>query len=269
MNEIISIENVSYGYDDKKDVIKNISLNINKGEYVSVLGHNGSGKSTLIKLINGLIMPKTGNVIVNGINTQDVNHLWDVRRCCGMVFQNPDNQLVATSVEEDVAFGLENIGVPREEMEERIVSALKAVSMEEYRKREPSMLSGGQKQRVAIAGILAMRPKIILLDEATAMLDPKGRNEVMEIVDKLNHEMGITVIHVTHHMEQALLSTRSIVINDGQVILDDTPMNVFKNARLEELRLMPPEIIRLIQGLNIDMDEFSYEGVWENICKLK
>ncbi|MBQ5849588.1 MAG: energy-coupling factor transporter ATPase, partial [Lachnospiraceae bacterium] len=263
MSEIISIENVSYGYDDKKDVIKNVSLHINEGEYVTVLGHNGSGKSTLIKLMNGRIVPDKGRVLVSGIDTHDINRLFDVRKCCGMVFQNPDNQLVATSVEEDVAFGLENIGVKREEMEERIGSALRAVSMEEYRKREPSLLSGGQKQRVAIAGILAMRPKVILLDEATAMLDPKGRNEVMDIVDKLNNDMGITVIHVTHYMDQALLSSRSIVVNDGEIVLDDMPINVLRNPKISELSLMTPNIIRLMEAFNIEMEEFSYEGVWD------
>lgn len=269
MNEIISIKNVSFSY-DKKDVIKNINLHVNEGEYITVLGHNGSGKSTLIKLINGLIIPGSGTVTVDGMDTGDESHRWDVRRVCGMVFQNPDNQLIATSVEEDVAFGLENIGVPREEMDKRIDDALKAVSMLEYREREPHMLSGGQKQRVAIAGILAMRPKVILLDEATAMLDPKGRKEVMDVIGMLNKEMGITIIHVTHHMEQALLSKRSIVVSDGQIIIDDTPLNVFKDSRIEELRLDVPEIIKLTRGLGLELEgSFSEEGVWDKICKLK
>lgn len=269
MGEIISMKNVSFGYDDDKDVIKNINLHIDEGEYVTVLGHNGSGKSTLVKLINGLIMPKSGVVTVDGFDTKDQEHLWDVRRCCGMVFQNPDNQLVATSVEEDIAFGMENIGIPREEMDKRIDESLAVVSMEGFREREPHMLSGGQKQRIAIAGILAMRPKVILLDEATAMLDPKGRKEVMDIVGKLNRDMGMTVIHVTHHMDQALLSKRSIVVKDGEIVIDDTPINVFKDSRVDELRLEIPEIIKLIRGLELDMDSFSYEGVWENICRLK
>lgn len=267
MKEIISIENVSFGYDDKKDVIKNVSLTINEGEYVTILGHNGSGKSTLVKLINGLILPKKGTVRVDGFDTKDEEHIFDVRKCCGMVFQNPDNQLIATSVEEDVAFGLENLGVPREEMDARIDKALNDVSMSEFRKSEPHNLSGGQKQRIAIAGILAMRPKVILLDEATAMLDPKGRKEVMDIAEKLNKEMGITIIHVTHHMEQALCSHRSIVVSEGEIVIDDTPMNVFKNSRLEQLSLDVPEIIKLIRGLGIDIDSFSYEEVWERICR--
>ena len=267
MKDIISIQNVTFGYEEGKDIIKNLSLNIKEGEYVSVLGHNGSGKSTLVKLINGLLLPRDGAVFVNGLDTKSPENILSIRKTCGMVFQNPDNQLVATSVEEDVAFGLENIGVPQPEMDGLIDKALSAVSMSEFRKREPHNLSGGQKQRIAVAGILAMEPKVILLDEATAMLDPKGRNEVMEIVERLNNR-GITIVHVTHHMDQALLSRRCIVVNGGEIVIDDTPINVFKNRRLEELKLKVPEIIKLINGLDIELDEFSYEKVWEAICRL-
>lgn len=269
MDSIISVENVTFAY-EKKNVLKDINLNINDGEFVTILGHNGSGKSTLVKLINGLITPSKGTVLVGGLDTKDEKTIWEVRRTCGMVFQNPDNQLIATSVEEDVAFGLENLGVDPNEMDDRIEYALKSVSMAEYRKNQPHMLSGGQKQRVAIAGILAMKPKVILLDEATAMLDPKGRKEVMDILHHLNRDMGMTIVHVTHHMEEALLGGRCIVMSDGGVVMDGEPLDVFYDDRIEELSLETPPIIRLTKALGINMNgQFNYEEVLERICQLK
>lgn len=268
MNSIISIKDVSFAYDDI-EVLKNVNLEVQPGEFIAVLGHNGGGKSTLVKLMNGLILPATGTVTIDGAVTNGKDTIWQIRSTCGMVFQNPDNQLIATSVEEDVAFGLENIGVPREEMDERIDDALGAVSMSEFRKNQPHMLSGGQKQRIAIAGILAMRPRVILLDEATAMLDPKGTREVMDILTKLNKEMGITIIHVTHHMDEALCASRAVVMSGGEIIMDDTPVKVFMDDRIEELRLDMPPIIKVAKELGIKIDgEFSKEEVLFNICRL-
>ena len=209
MSEIIKLEDVGFVYDESITALKNLNLSINKGEYIVVLGHNGSGKSTFAKLLNGLLLPTSGKVFVDGFDTTNKDEIWEVRKRAGMVFQNPDNQIVATTVEEDVAFGLENIGVPTQEMQGRIDNALQEVSMIEYKQKEPHMLSGGQKQRVAIAGILAMYPDIIILDEATAMLDPKGRKDVLAMIDKLNHQMGKTIIHITHYMEQALFADRA------------------------------------------------------------
>lgn len=270
MNNIIEVKDVCFSYDEKQ-VLKNINLTIKKGEYVTILGHNGSGKSTLVKLFNGLNLPSKGQVLIDGMDTKDQTKIWDIRKCCSMVFQNPDNQLVATSVEEDIAFGLENIGVPQEQMNERIEKALKAVSMEAFRKKEPHNLSGGQKQRIAIAGVLAMEPQIILFDESTAMLDPKGRKDVMDVIDVLNKQYGKTIIHVTHHMYQALYSDRAIVLSDGEVVLDDTPLNIFRNPKIKELALSLPPVIELMQKLEgvIDFgDEYTEEGVMEKICQL-
>ena len=242
---------------------------------IIVIGCPGSGKSTFTQALIGLVPnfyrgAYGGCVLVDGVNVNDVK-TDDLCQKIGLVFQNPFNQVSGSknTVYEEIAFGLENLGVPREEMDERIDCALGDVSMSEYRDREPHMLSGGQKQRIAIAGILAMRPKVILLDEATAMLDPKGRQEVMDIAEKLNKEMGITIIHVTHHMEQALYSDRSIVVSDGQIVMDDTPINIFKDSRIDELSLEVPEIIKLMRGLDLSLDSFSYEEVWEHICRLK
>ena len=232
---MICIDNISFKYDEAGAyALKNVSLEINSGEMIAIVGHNGSGKSTLAKHLNGLLLPTEGDVRVDGDSTRDENALNSIRRRVGMVFQNPDNQIVTTVVEEDVGFGPENIGVPTEEILERVDEALKAVRMTEYAKSAPHMLSGGQKQRVAIAGILALRPKTLVLDEATAMLDPIGRREVLETVSEQNKRRGITVVMITQYMEEALLCDRVAVMSGGELKMLDTPRNVFK--RVDELR---------------------------------
>lgn len=234
---MICIDNISFKYDEAGAyALKNVSLEINSGEMIAIVGHNGSGKSTLAKHLNGLLLPTEGDVRVDGDSTRDENALNSIRRRVGMVFQNPDNQIVTTVVEEDVGFGPENIGVPTEEILERVDEALKAVRMAEYAKSAPHMLSGGQKQRVAIAGILALRPKTLVLDEATAMLDPIGRREVLETVTEQNKRCGITVVMITQYMEEALLCDRVAVMSGGELKMLDTPRNVFK--RVDELRAL-------------------------------
>lgn len=234
---MICIDNISFKYDEAGAyALKNVSLEINSGEMIAIVGHNGSGKSTLAKHLNGLLLPTEGDVRVDGDSTRDENALNSIRRRVGMVFQNPDNQIVTTVVEEDVGFGPENIGVPTEEILERVDEALKAVRMTEYAKSAPHMLSGGQKQRVAIAGILALRPKTLVLDEATAMLDPIGRREVLETVSEQNKRRGITVVMITQYMEEALLCDRVAVMSGGELKMLDTPRNVFK--RVDELRAL-------------------------------
>ena len=238
MNEENEIEfiDVDYRYDEYEEnapyVLKSLNLEIKKGEFVAILGHNGSGKSTLAKLTNSLLLPKSGKVIVSGMDTADEEHKYDIRQKVGLVFQNPDNQIVATVVEEDVAFGPENLGIPPKEIRERVDNALKAVDMYEYRKHEPHKLSGGQKQRVAIAGIIAMTPECIVLDEPTAMLDPRGREEVMETIMNLNKKMGITIVFITHFMDEAVKADRVVVMDGGKIILDGTPRSVFSNIDL-------------------------------------
>ena len=247
----VDVQDVSYAYEDaEQSALTHIDFQAEKGEFVAVLGHNGSGKSTLAKLINALYLPTQGRVVVCGMDTSLEKDAWVIRRHAGMVFQNPDNQIVATVVREDVAFGLENLGVPTEEMIPRIDSALSAVRMTEFAGSAPHMLSGGQKQRVAIAGILAMQPDVLVLDEATAMLDPTGRQEVLETVRKLNREHGITVIWITHFMEEAAVADRVVVMSDGQVVLSDTPRNVFANVQtLRSLQLDVPPMAELNQEL--------------------
>ena len=240
MNEsFIEIKNVTYTYEpEEQDAVKpspalcNINLSVGRGEFVAVLGHNGSGKSTLAKLTNAILIPESGTVTVDGIDTSDESRVTDIRRRVGMVFQNPDNQIVATIVEDDVAFGPENLGVEPDEIRRRVDDALKAVDMYDYRLREPHKLSGGQKQRVAIAGIIAMQTGCIVLDEPTAMLDPKGRREVFDTVRRLNREMGITVLFVTHFMDEAVKADRVIVIDSGRLRLDGTPREVFSQTEL-------------------------------------
>ncbi len=234
---MICIDNISFKYDEAGAyALKNVSFEINSGEMIAIVGHNGSGKSTLAKHLNGLLLPTEGDVRVDGDSTRDENALNSIRRRVGMVFQNPDNQIVTTVVEEDVGFGPENIGVPTDEILERVDEALKAVRMTEYAKSAPHMLSGGQKQRVAIAGILALRPKTLVLDEATAMLDPIGRREVLETVTEQNKRCGITVVMITQYMEEALLCDRVAVMSGGELKMLDTPRNVFK--RVDELRAL-------------------------------
>lgn len=254
---IIEIKNLSFQYEgSSKKVLKNLNINIKEGEFICVLGHNGSGKSTLAKLINAQFIPTEGDILVGNMNTKDDDSLWNIREMCGMVFQNPDNQLVATIVEEDVAFGPENLGVPREELRKRVDDCLELVGMTDYKRHSPALLSGGQKQRIAIAGILAMNPKCLLMDEPTAMLDPQGRKDILDTVLKLR-EMGKTIIHITHYMEECVNADRIIVINEGDVVLEGTPREVFSNVeQMKEIGLdvpEPTEISYLLNKSNINV----------------
>lgn len=254
---IIEIKNLSFQYEgSSKKVLKNLNIDIKEGEFICVLGHNGSGKSTLAKLINAQYIPTEGDILVGNMNTKDDDNLWNIREMCGMVFQNPDNQLVATIVEEDVAFGPENLGVPREELRKRVDECLELVGMSEYKRHSPALLSGGQKQRIAIAGILAMNPKCLLMDEPTAMLDPQGRKDILDTVLKLR-EMGKTIIHITHYMEECVNADRIIVINEGNVVLEGTPREVFSNVvQMKEIGLdvpEPTEISYLLNKSNINV----------------
>lgn len=252
LNSVISFKNVHYTYpDDEVETLKGINLEIEKGSFVAVLGHNGSGKSTLAKHMNAILTPTEGNVYVKGIDTSDEDKLLDIRCSVGMVFQNPDNQIVANVVEDDVAFAPENLGVPMEEIRTRVDNALKMVGMYEYRLHAPHLLSGGQKQRVAIAGVIAMEPEIIVLDEPTAMLDPQGRREVIESITKLCREHGMTVILITHHMDECINADRLIVMSNGVVIADGKPGNVFSQVELMQSEgLDVPETTRLMYELN-------------------
>ncbi|MFA7664424.1 MAG: energy-coupling factor transporter ATPase [Clostridia bacterium] len=233
MDNIISVQNVSYDYvsgDSTNRGVSDINLEVERGSFVVFIGHNGSGKSTLAKLLNGFFVPDKGKVLVNDIDTTDEEKTFEIRSKVGMVFQNPDNQMVASIIEDDLAFGPENLGVKREDIKERIDWALKTVNMEEYRERTPNRLSGGQKQRIAIAAILVMKPEVLILDESTAMLDPKGRDEVMDTVLKLNREEGMTVILITHYMEEAIRADKVAVMNEGRIVLVGTPKEVFEKV---------------------------------------
>jgi len=257
MDNIIEIKNVTFEYTDDeggvKSALQNISLDIERGSFTVILGHNGSGKSTLAKLLNGLNKPTSGDVIVDGINTREEDNEIEIKRRVGMVFQNPDNQLVASIVEEDVAFGPENLGIPPAEIRTRVDDALKAVGMYEFRESTPHRLSGGQKQRVAIAGIIAMTPSCLVLDEPTAMLDPKGRAEIINTLLHLNREKNITVILITHYMEEAEKADRVIVMNDGEIINDGTPKSVFKDVKqLKEVGLDVPQTTELLYNLKLN-----------------
>ncbi len=254
-DSLIRFCDVSYRYESDTETplplaVKNINIDIKKGEFAAILGHNGSGKSTLAKLSNAIIMPESGKVYVNGMDTADEELEYDIRQTVGVVFQNPDNQIVATIVEEDVAFGPENLGIEPEEIRKRVDDALKAVGMYEYRFHEPHKLSGGQKQRVAIAGIMAMQTDCIVLDEPTAMLDPKGREEVMNSMLRLNKELGITVVLITHYMDEAVKADRVIVMDSGDVVLDGTPGEVFAQEKIiEKAGLELPESAKLANAL--------------------
>ena len=265
MNNFIEAENISFAYIEDKGVrhpaLTGVSVTVAEGEYVAILGHNGSGKSTLAKLLNMILVPDGGVIRIGGkdITTPDFSEdeMFAVRRNVGMVFQNPDNQLVATMVEEDVAFGPENLGIPREEIRQRVDSSLAAVGMTDYARHAPHRLSGGQKQRVAIAGILAMMPRCVIFDEATAMLDPAGRREVLSIMDKLNHEHGITVLNITHHMDEAARADRVIVVNDGTVYMQGSPEEVFSRVNeLHRVGLEAPqetELMELLRRNGLDL----------------
>ena len=249
---MITFENVHYTYPgDETESLCGVDLSIEAGQFVAVLGHNGSGKSTLAKHLNAILVPDEGRVLIDGIDTSDEDRVLDVRRCVGMVFQNPDNQIVANVVEDDVAFAPENLGVEPQEIRQRVDDALRQVGMYEFRTHAPHLLSGGQKQRVAIAGVLAMRPKIIALDEPTAMLDPQGRQEVISTVTRLCREQGMTVVLITHHMDECIGADRLIVMSNGYMVADGTPGEVFSNVELMEREgLTVPETVRLMYELN-------------------
>lgn len=254
---LIEFQNVSFSYgtdegEERVDVIENLNLNIEKGSFTAVLGHNGSGKSTLAKLTNGILFPQQGKVLVDGSETKPDDSIFDIRKKVGMVFQNPDNQIVASIVEEDVAFGVENLGMPPQECRRRVDEAMKTVGIYEQRLKAPHKLSGGQKQRVAVAGIIAMKPECIVLDEPTAMLDPSGRAEVLETIKKLNKEDGITVVLITHYMDEAVQADRVVVMDGGQIVMDDTPQNVF--AKVDEVKsygLDVPQATELVHRMKL------------------
>lgn len=254
MSAMISFKNVHFSYpEDEQETLRGIDLDIEEGCFLAVLGHNGSGKSTLAKHMNAILVPSEGQVFVNGIDTADEDRVIDVRRCVGMVFQNPDNQIVANVVEDDVAFAPENLGVPPEEIRRRVDDALKQVGMYEYRMHAPHLLSGGQKQRVAIAGVLAMQPNIIVLDEPTAMLDPQGRQEVISTVTALCRDRGMTVVLITHHMDECIGADRLIVMSNGLITADGSPAQVFSQVELMEREgLGVPETVRLLYELRQD-----------------
>ena len=273
----IETENLQFTYPTQNDelpvsVFDGLSLSVEEGSFVAVLGHNGCGKSTLAKHFNAVLLPEGGSVHVFGLNTADEERLLDVRRTVGMVFQNPDNQMVATVVEEDVAFAPENLGVEPKEIRRRVDEALKAVGMYEYRNHAPHLLSGGQKQRVAIAGVIAMEPRCIVLDEPTAMLDPHGREEVMQTVERLNREKGITVVLITHHMTEAIRADRVIVMHKGEILTDGTPKEVFVQVeRLKKAGLSVPATTELLfalnqDGANLPLDALSTEECAQALC---
>lgn len=275
MEEFAKAVNLDFTYEGEDGfVLKTLNLSFKKGEMTAILGHNGSGKSTFAKHLNGILLPSGGKVYIDGIDTCDEEKIYDIRQRVGMVFQNPDNQIVATVVEEDVAFALENLGVEPEEIRKRVDDSLKAVGMYKYRMHSPHQLSGGQKQRIAIAGIIAMRPGCIVLDEPTAMLDPVGRKEVMKTIKKLNREFGITVILITHYMEEAADCERVIVMDKGKVLMDDVPEEVF--SKVEELKrvgLDVPQSTELIYrlnkaGLSLDTHIIDEEECCEALVKL-
>jgi len=272
---IINIEEVSFSYENNGNyVIDDLSLQVNRGEFVAIIGHNGSGKSTLAKLMNVLYFPSKGKIFICNIDTSGEKDTWKVRRHAGMVFQNPDNQIVATVVKEDVAFGLENIGIPHEDMDAVINTALENVGMLEFADRAPHLLSGGQKQRVAIAGVLAMLPDAIIFDESTSMLDPSGRNEILDTVFRLNKEKGLTVIWITHFMEEAALADRVVVFNKGKIQLSGTPTEVFRNVNeIRKLGLDVPPMVELAnflreQGMDIKEDVLSVDDMVEELTRI-
>ncbi|EOU1919675.1 TPA: energy-coupling factor transporter ATPase [Clostridium perfringens] len=259
----------------EKVAINHVSMEVKKGEFLVILGHNGSGKSTMAKHMNALLLPSGGKMYVDGLDTSDIENLWEVRRRAGMVFQNPDNQLVATIVEEDVAFGPENLGVDPKEIRERVDDSLKAVGMYEYRKHAPHLLSGGQKQRIAIAGILTMRPKCIVLDEPTAMLDPSGRNEVMKTIKEVNKKFGITIILITHYMDEAAQADRIIVMDKGEKVMEGVPREIFSQVeKIKSIGLDVPQVTELAyelqkEGVDISTEILNIDEMVNALCQLK
>ena len=280
MGSFIEVKDLYFKYEEEQDgkepdfALKGVSLNVTRGEFVAVVGHNGSGKSTLAKHFNAIYLPTTGDIFVDGMNTKDDDRVFDIRKKVGLVLQNPDNQIVAGVVEEDVAFGCENLGVPPKEIRRRVDEALKAVDMYEYKLHSPDKLSGGQKQRIAIAGIIAMEPECIVLDEPTAMLDPRGRDEVMTTITKLNRENGITIILITHYMEEAVLADRVVMMDSGNVLLEGTPEDVFSRVELlKRHRLDVPQATELCYklrgcGFDVPASVLSEKECAEAIIKL-
>lgn len=279
---IISVDNLTFKYPGnevdelpEKTVLDNVSLKVNKGEFVGIIGHNGSGKSTLAKLLNAILIPTEGTITIKDMDTKDPDKTWDIRQTAGMVFQNPDNQLVATIVEDDVAFGPENLGVPPDEIRRRVDNCLEVVGMSDFKRAEPNNLSGGQKQRVAIAGILAMEPECIILDEPTAMLDPNGRKEVIKTIRKLNEEKDMTILHITHYMDELINADRIIVLDNGKIVLEGKPKEIFSHVKeLKEIGLDVPVMTALTHELNemgFDLPEnlLSIEETAEALCQLK
>ena len=264
---MIKAQKVTFAYpaqdgEEAREVLHGIDLEIKKGEFVALLRHNGSGKSTFAKLLNGILIPTGGKVLIDGMPTDDEDTLFDVRKKAGMVFQNPDNQIVATVVEEDVAFACENMGLPSQEIRRRVDAALEAVGMSEFKIHAPHLLSGGQRQRVAIAGVLAMEPEVIILDEPTAMLDPKGRQEVMSAITKLNREKGMTIVLITHHMDEDCKADRVVVMHGGNIVTDDIPGNVFSQVeKMQQLSLGVPQTVELMYelGAGLNLTRFSVE----------
>ena len=273
MSNVIEIEDLRFSYPEAEtESIKGVSLNIEKGSFVAVLGHNGSGKSTLAKHLNAILVPDEGKVFINGIDTAEEDKVIDIRRTVGMVFQNPDNQIVANVVEEDVAFAPENLGVEPEEIRRRVDSALKQVDMYDFRLHAPHLLSGGQKQRVAIAGVIAMEPEVIVLDEPTAMLDPKGRREVIDTVTKLCREKGITIVLITHHMSECIDADRVVVMSNGYIVADGTPQSVFSQVELMRKEgLAVPATTEIMyelnkSGFNLPLEALSIEACAKEIA---
>ena len=268
MNEAIQVCDLHYTYPDGEHIVfDGLNLSIEAGSFVAVLGHNGCGKSTLAKHFNAVLLPAGGSVTVYGMDTKDEELLLAIRQAVGMVFQNPDNQIVSNVVEEDVAFAPENLGVPSDEIQRRVDAALKTVGMYEYRAHAPQLLSGGQKQRVAIAGVLAMKPKCIVLDEPTAMLDPQGRREVIETVERLNREEGMTVVLITHHMDEATHAGRVVAMNDGKIVADGTPAEVFSQVELlRSVGLSVPETTELLYALRADGFDLPLDALSIDQC---
>lgn len=275
---MLEVRDVHFSYKNEeveKIVLDGVDIKIKEGEFIAILGHNGSGKSTMAKHFNSILTPNSGDVLVDQLNTKDEDHLWNIRQKVGMVFQNPDNQIVATIVEEDVAFGPENLGVPTEEIRNRVDKALEAVNMTEFKLHAPHLLSGGQKQRVAIAGILAMNPKCIVLDEPTAMLDPKGRKEVISTIQRLNKEENITIVLITHYMDEAAKANRIIVMDSGKPVVEGTPREVFKEVeKLKKIGLDVPQVTELAyelrkNGISLRKDVLTVEEMVNELCQLK
>lgn len=272
---MIKTENLSFSYEDSTDlVLDSINLNIEKGSFTAILGHNGSGKSTLAKTFNAILLPSGGKVYVKGMDTANEDRLFDIRRSAGMVFQNPDNQMVAAIVEDEVAFAPENFGIEPEEIRRRVDKCLETVGMTAYAKSASSGLSGGQKQRIAIAGVLAMKPEILILDEPTAMLDPKGRREVIKTIKRLNKEQGITVVLITHYMNEAAEADRTVVIDSGKIVLDGTPKEVFSNVdRIKSLGLDVPQVTELMyelrkRGIDVSLDALTVDEGFDALISL-